>query len=143
GMIRVMATGVFDILHLGHIHYLKESKKLGDELVVVVARDSTARNNGKIPIFDENSRLALISELKVVDRAILGHEGDMMKTVIEVKPDIITLGYDQKFDEAELQSKINKLGITVKIVRISKYDGQLNSSSSVRKKIMELIGERY
>ncbi|BAB60381.1 lipopolysaccharide core biosynthesis protein [Thermoplasma volcanium GSS1] len=142
-MIRVMATGVFDILHLGHIHYLKESKKLGDELVVVVARDSTARNNGKIPIFDENSRLALISELKVVDRAILGHEGDMMKTVIEVKPDIITLGYDQKFDEAELQSKINKLGITVKIVRISKYDGQLNSSSSVRKKIMELIGERY
>ena len=41
-MIRVMATGVFDIIHLGHIHYLTESKKLGDELVVVVARDSTA-----------------------------------------------------------------------------------------------------
>ncbi|CAC12265.1 Aut related protein [Thermoplasma acidophilum] len=142
-MVRVMATGVFDIIHLGHIHYLRESKKLGDELVVVVARDSTARKNGKVPIFDENSRLKLVSELKPVDRAILGHEDDMMKTVVEVMPDIITLGYDQKFDEADLKRKLDQIGVNSRIVRISKYDGNLNSSSMVRKKIMELIGERF
>ncbi len=142
-MIRVMATGVFDIIHLGHIHYLRESKKLGDELVVVVARDSTARKNGKVPIFDEISRLKLVSELKPVDRAILGHEDDMMKTVVEVMPDIITLGYDQKFDEVDLRRKLDQIGVNSRIVRISKYDGNLNSSSMVRKKIMELIGERF
>ncbi|KAA8922282.1 FAD synthase [Thermoplasma sp.] len=141
-MTRVMATGVFDIIHLGHIHYLRESKKLGDELVVVVARDSTARKNGKIPIFDENSRLKLVSELKPVDRAILGHEDDMMKTVIEVMPDVITLGYDQKFNEADLRRRLEQIGVDARIIRISKYDGNLNSSSMVRKKIMELIGER-
>ena len=141
-MIKVMATGVFDIIHLGHIHYLKESKKLGDMLVVVVARDKTARKNGKSPIFDENSRLKLVSELKPVDYAILGHEDDMMKTVLEVRPDIITLGYDQKFDEVELNRQLQKVGVEARIVRISKYDGDLNSSSLVRKKIMDLIGEK-
>ncbi|WP_297215480.1 FAD synthase [Thermoplasma sp.] len=141
-MIKVMATGVFDIIHLGHIHYLKESKKLGDMLVVVVARDKTAKKNGKSPIFDENSRLKLVSELKPVDYAILGHEDDMMKTVLEVRPDIITLGYDQKFDEVELNRQLQKVGVEARIVRISKYDGDLNSSSLVRKKIMDLIGEK-
>ncbi|PYB67881.1 FAD synthase [Thermoplasma sp. Kam2015] len=141
-MIKVMATGVFDIIHLGHIHYLKESKKLGDMLVVVVARDKTARKNGKSPIFDENSRLKLVSELKPVDYAILGHEDDMMKTVLEVRPDIITLGYDQKFDEVGLNRQLQKVGVEARIVRISKYDGDLNSSSLVRKKIMDLIGEK-
>ncbi|EQD57472.1 glycerol-3-phosphate cytidylyltransferase, partial [mine drainage metagenome] len=71
-MTRVMATGVFDILHLGHIHFLKESKKLGDELYVVVARDSTAGKRGKTPVFNETARLQLLSELKLVDHAVLG-----------------------------------------------------------------------
>ena len=49
-MVRVMATGVFDIIHLGHLHYLEESKKLGDELVVVVATTSSS------PSFFDSSR---------------------------------------------------------------------------------------
>ena len=72
-MTRVMATGVFDILHLGHIHFLRESKKLGEELVVVVARDSTAGKRGKTPVFNESARLQLVKELRLVDHAILGH----------------------------------------------------------------------
>ncbi|MCL4337715.1 MAG: FAD synthase [Candidatus Thermoplasmatota archaeon] len=139
-MIRVMATGVFDILHMGHIHYLSESKKLGDELLVVVARDSTAHRNGKNPLFDENSRLDLVKELKQVDRAILGHEGDIFRTVLENKPDIITLGYDQRFDAEKIQDKCRELGLDTKVVRISKYDGKrFQSSSEVRQKLYELI----
>ena len=139
-MIRVMATGVFDILHMGHIHYLSESKKLGDELLVVVARDSTARRNGKNPLFDENSRLDLVKELKQVDRAILGHEGDIFRTVLENKPDIITLGYDQRFDADKIQEKCHELGLGTKVVRISRYDGKrFQSSSEVRQKLYELI----
>lgn len=139
-MIRVMATGVFDILHMGHIHYLKESKKLGDELLVVVARDSTASKRGKVPIFDENTRVKIVSELKVVDVAILGHEGDIFKTVVENKPDIITLGYDQKFDESYIEQKCKELGLRTKVVRVSKYNSNTyESSSSIRKKLIENI----
>ena len=139
-MIRIMATGVFDILHPGHVHYLSESKKLGDELLVVVARDSTAHRNGKKPLFDENSRLKMVNELKPVDRAILGHEGDIFKTVLDNKPDIITLGYDQNFDADKIEEKCRELGLSTKVVRISKYDGKrFQSSSEVRQKLYELI----
>ncbi len=139
-MIRIMATGVFDILHLGHVHYLTESKRLGDELLVVVARDSTAHKNGKTPLFDENSRLKMVSELKPVDKVILGHEGDIFRTVLENKPDIITLGYDQKFDADKIESKCRELGLVTKVVRISRYDGKrFQSSSEVRQKLYELI----
>lgn len=139
-MTRVMATGVFDILHTGHIHYLNESKKLGEELLVVVARDSTAQKNGKTPLFDEKSRLAIVSELKSVDRAILGNEGDIFRTVVENKPDIITLGYDQHFDAEKVESKCRELGLDTKVVRISRFDGKrFQSSSQVRQKLYELI----
>lgn len=139
-MVRVMATGVFDILHLGHLHYLVESKKLGDELLVVVARDSTALRNGKSPLFDEDSRLQMISHLKPVDRAILGHEGDMFQTVIENAPDIITIGYDQGFQAEKIEEKCRELGLNTKVLRISRFDGhRFQSSSDVKKKLYEFI----
>ena len=139
-MTRVMATGVFDILHLGHIHYLRESRKLGDELIVVIARDSTALRNMKKPIFNESTRLQIVSELKPVDKAILGHEGDMFRTVLEVRPDIITLGYDQRFDEKYIEDKCAQLGLSTKVIRTSKYSSDsYESSSDVRKKLLENI----
>lgn len=139
-MTRVMATGVFDILHLGHIHYLKESRLMGDELVVVVARDSTARRNGKDPLFNENMRLQIVSELKVVDKAVLGNEGDIFATVREVSPDIITLGYDQHFDPVVIEDRCRGMGLDVKVVRISKYSsGPFEGSSQIRRKLIENI----
>jgi FAD synthetase len=139
-MIRVMASGVFDILHLGHIHYLNESKSFGDYLVVVVASDYMAGKHGKELIFNERERTALISELKMVDKAIIGHSDDnIFKTVAELKPDIITLGYDQKFDDSYIEKECAKLGLNTKVKRTSPYDGDINSSSKIRKKILENI----
>lgn len=139
-MVRVMATGVFDIIHLGHIHYLRESAKLGDELYVVVARDSTARKNGKEPVFSEDMRLQIVSELRIVDSALLGHEGDLFTTVREVAPDIITLGYDQHFDPAHIEEKCREMGLKTKVVRVTKYSSEsFESSSEVRKKLLENI----
>lgn len=139
-MTRVMATGVFDILHLGHIHYLRESKKLGDELVVVVARDSTARKNSKETVFNEDMRLQIVSELKIVDKAILGHEGEIFRTVREVSPDVITLGYDQHFDPKVIEDKCREMGLDTKVVRVSKYVSEsFESSSQIRKKLLENI----
>ncbi|MFG1449742.1 MAG: adenylyltransferase/cytidyltransferase family protein [Thermoplasmataceae archaeon] len=139
-MIRVMATGVFDILHPGHLHYLKESRKLGDELLVVIARDSTALRNGKTPIFRENIRLMMVSELKVVDRAILGHEGDIFQTVRENRPDIITLGHDQRFNPIDLEKKCRDMGCPTRVVRITRFEeSEYRSSTDIRNKISEYI----
>lgn len=139
-MKKVMATGVFDILHLGHIHFLSESKKLGDELIVVVATDSTARNRGKLTVFDENARVKLVSQLKIVDRVILGHEGDIYQTVLDIRPNVITLGYDQHFEVKDVKDKCAALGLDIDVVRISKFDGtHYKSSSQVREKLLQLI----
>ncbi len=139
-MTRVMATGVFDILHMGHIHYLLESKKLGDELLVVVARDSTAVRNGKSPVFDEDTRLKIVSQIKPVDVAILGHEGDIFTTVSENRPDIIALGHDQRFDADAIERKCRELGLKTRVVRISRYDGKkYQGSSDIKKRLMEII----
>jgi FAD synthetase len=120
-MIRVMATGVFDILHPGHVHYLTESKKLGDELIVVVARDSVAKEMKRLPLIPENIRVKMVEALKPVDKAILGLEGNIYDILSIVKPDIVALGYDQDFDTEEIISEAKKRGLDVKVVRISQY----------------------
>ena len=143
-MKRVMATGVFDILHPGHLFFLKESKKLGEELYVVVARDSTANKRGKTTIFDENTRLSIVSELRVVDHALLGHEGDIYKTVEEIRPDMITLGYDQKFKDDEIINNCRARGISVEVRRIDRNKGSTyQSSTQIREKLLQIIGEKF
>ncbi len=143
-MVRVMATGVFDILHPGHVLFLREAKKLGDELVVVVARDSTVERLKHKPIMNEEIRRFMVDSLKPVDRAVLGHKHDMYKTVEDVRPDIIVLGYDQKFDEKEIEEECRKRGIKVKVVRLKKYgDSDLNGTRKIIFKIVDRVDDLY
>jgi FAD synthetase len=122
-MVKVMATGTFDLLHMGHIFYLREAKKLGDALVVVVATDSTVRKLKHDPITPQEIRVNLIKELRMVDEAYLGHEDDMYTIVEEIKPDIIALGFDQIHDDATIKNELKKRKLNVKVVRLSKYEG--------------------
>ena len=143
-MVRVMATGVFDILHPGHVFFLQEAKKLGDELVVVVARDSTVERLKHKPVMNEEIRKFMVESLKPVDRAVLGHEDDTYKTVEEVKPDIIVLGYDQKFSEEEIEEECKKRGLKVKVVRLKKYgDSDLNGTRKIIFKIVDRVDDLY
>ena len=118
-----MATGTFDLLHMGHIYYLREAKKLGDTLVVVVATDSTVRKLKHDPITPQEIRVNLIKELRMVDEAYLGHEDDMYTIVEEIKPDIIALGFDQIHNDATIKNELKKRKLNVKVVRLSKYEG--------------------
>ena len=122
-MVKVMATGTFDLLHLGHIYYLKEAEKLGDKLVVVVATDSTVRRLKHEPVNPEEIRLKLIKELKIVNEAYLGHEDDMYEIVEEIKPDIIALGFDQIHDENKIKAALKKRKIDAKVVRLTEFKG--------------------
>ena len=136
-MTRVMASGVFDILHTGHVHYLTEARRLGDELVVVVATDNTVRRNKHEPITPEKMRLELVQSLKPVDRAILGHEGDMFSVVAEIKPDIIAIGYDQTFEEEALERELAERGMNIKVVRLGHYADDLNGTRKIIRRIIE------
>ncbi len=137
-MVRVMATGVFDILHLGHVHFLQEAKKHGDELVVVVATDETTERRKHKPITPEAMRVELIGSLKVVDKAVLGHHGDPFRIVEEEKPDIIALGFDQYHNEEMIKEELEKRGLGhIRIVRLPKFDSDLNGTRKIIRKILD------
>ncbi|EQB65460.1 MAG: hypothetical protein AMDU3_IPLC00002G0097 [Thermoplasmatales archaeon I-plasma] len=138
-MIRVLATGVFDILHPGHVHFLTEAKKLGDELVVVVARDSVAQRMKRLPFIPENIRVTMVGALKPVDRAILGVEGNIYDILTVVRPNIVALGYDQEFDANEIVEEGKKRGIELKVARISKYS---DSEFDGTRKIIKMLKDR-
>jgi len=137
-MVRVMASGVFDIIHLGHLHYLEESRKLGDELVVVVATDKTVRIRKHEPITPEKMRLELVQALKPVDEAVLGKDGeDMFKIVEEIKPDVITIGFDQPFEPVDLEKELLKRGMNVKVIRMPHLDHDLDGTRKIIRKVIE------
>lgn len=137
----VLASGVFDLLHLGHVRFLEDAKKAGGpkaKLVVIIARDSTVeKTKGRKPIMSEDQRVALVQSLRVVDEAVLGYEGlDIGEVISRINPDIIALGYDQSDMEKEVKDYITKHKASISVVRIGKYgENSLDSSSKIRQKI--------
>ena len=139
-MKRVVATGTFDILHPGHLFYLEHSKKLGDELTVIVARDSNVKHKPK-PIIPEEQRRRIVAALRCVDHAILGDTADMFRPIQEIRPDIITIGFNQHFNEVTLQEQLAARGLSAKIIRIGRYGyDELCSSRLVVQRIIEKRG---
>lgn len=126
-MKKVMAQGTFDVLHPGHLHYLRESRGHGDSLTVVIARDSRVQDRKDL-FFDEEERRELVGALEVVDEAVLGSEGDIYSTVEEVDPDVITLGCDQGHDPAEVEELAEEVtGHRVEVTRIGEKEGYSSS----------------
>lgn len=138
----VMATGTFDIIHPGHGLYLKEAKKMGGEnakLVVVLARDTTVRSKKRVPIINEKQRLEVVKMLKTVDEAYLGSNTDMFKIVEKIRPDIIAIGPDQKFDIPDLKKSLKKRGLESEVRRVTRYrKARLDSSCKIIKRIRNI-----
>lgn len=139
----VLASGTFDLLHLGHVKYLEEAKKAGGrnaELIVIVARDNTVqKRRGTKPIVSENQRRALVGSLRVVDEAILGYEEfDIGKVIEKIKPDVIALGYDRGDIQQAVENYVKEKGLTTRVVKIGKFaQEELNSSSKIKQKIIK------
>jgi FAD synthetase len=141
-MVRVMATGVFDLLHPGHLYFLEEAKQLGDELVVVVARDQTARRLKHEPYVPEHIRRQMVEALKPVDRAILGSTTDIYQTVVDERPDIIALGHDQLWNEAEVERECARRGVPVKVVRLKVLPHDELATRRIVEKILDRSRDR-
>ena len=125
----VLAGGVFDIIHPGHIHTLNAAKALGDVLVVAIATDKTAQKMKKRqPLHNQELRRELVSCLSMVDKAIVGHEDDIFETVKAIKPDIIVLGYDQVHQNQFISDGCKRINLDVEIVRLQSPVPELSSS---------------
>ena len=130
----VMCAGTFDIIHPGHLYFLSESRKYGDKLIVVVARDETSEKfKGRKPMHNEKERLEQIRSLEIVNEAILGKPGNIFNIIEEVKPDVICLGYDQKVQKQELEDELKIRGIKADVVRIGSYMPHVYKTSKLRK----------
>ena len=110
-----MAFGTFDLLHPGHINFLRQAKRRGN-LIVVIARDKTAKEvKGKLPRHDEKQRLKAVKRLNLAPRVVLGGKRDKYAVIKKYHPDIIALGYDQLYFTEQLKN------FNLKIIRLKAY----------------------
>ena len=125
----VLAGGVFDIIHPGHIHTLESARRLGDLLVVVVATDETAlRMKKRRPLHNQNQRRILVESLRMVDLCLVGHRDDMFKTVGVIKPDIVALGYDQAHHEKYIADGCRRINPRIQVARLQSPVPDISSS---------------
>jgi rfaE bifunctional protein nucleotidyltransferase chain/domain len=96
----VFTNGCFDIIHIGHIRYLKEAKKLGDVLVIGLNSDSSvSRIKPGRPINTENNRAEVLSSLEMVDYVTIFDEDTPYELIKHLKPDILVKGGDWKKED--------------------------------------------
>jgi len=136
---KVLATGTFDLLHPGHVHYLRESAAEGDELVVIVARESMVDHKNP-PVVPEEQRREMVGALGVVDKAVLGSEDSIFEPLRRIRPDIITLGHDQHYDEDDLRDELRDRGFEADVVRVSgrdETDEEILSTSRIVERVVE------
>ncbi|MDT7900903.1 MAG: DUF357 domain-containing protein [Acidianus sp.] len=138
---KVFVGGTFDIIHPGHIEFLREASRLG-RVYVSVARDKNSEKiKGRKPINDEEQRLEVVKSIRYVYDAFLGDEKDFIKSVERVKPDIIFLGPDQHVNIDEFKKELEKRGINAEIVKMPERINKWKHSSTTS--IINEIVSRY
>ena len=144
-MTRVMAVGVFDLLHAGHLHYLEQAKALGDHLTVVVAHDETVRKSKHEPVTGQDLRQRMVQGLKPVDQTIIGNppQVPIFDILPQVNPDIIALGYDQEHAVDKIQSKLNDAGLgQIRVCRVESLSDDLDGTRKIIARILDLAATR-
>ncbi len=140
---RVIAQGTFDLLHPGHIHYLRDAKAFGDELHVIVARRQNVTHKAP-PVLSDRQRLETVSALKPVDEARLGHPDDIFVPIEELEPDVIVLGYDQHHDADAIRAALDERRIDCRVERASAREprgtDELCSTGAIIERILERRG---
>ena len=135
-----VAQGTFDILHPGHLHYLREAAAMGDELCVIIARRANVSHKQK-PILSDRQRRDMVAALDPVDSAILGDRADIFVPIERIGPDVIALGHDQHHDEGRIESALAERGIDCAVARASgrdlKFEGELLSTGRIIDRICE------
>jgi FAD synthetase len=133
-MKKVMAFGTFDIFHEGHKSYLTQAKKLGEYLIVVVARDETVlRVKSEWTKNSEEERREVVEKSGLADEVVLGSLEDKYAVMEKYQPAVIALGYDQRVDLSELTEQLKNRKLKAEIVRLKSFQPEKYKSSKLRK----------
>ena len=139
-MTHVIAQGTFDILHPGHVHYLRDAKAFGDRLTVIVARRENVTHK-EPPILPNRQRRDMVEALDPVDDARVGHPDDIFAPIEELSPDVIALGHDQHHDAAAIEDELARRGVDCEVRRASPrdpaYEGELLSTGRIIDRIIK------
>jgi FAD synthetase len=127
GKLRVLAGGCFNAIHKGHIYFLREAKKLGDELIVVIANDA---HNNKPYAVKATIRKKSLDSLGIANKAVIGEKDGFIGTVLKERPDVIALGYNQELPPDVIEKFSN-----LKVVRIKKF-GHYSTSKMARRNLI-------
>lgn len=129
----IMAFGTFDFFHAGHDNYLQQARALGDQLVVVVARDETVKKvKGAAPLYNERKRLRDVQNSKHVDRAVLGFTDDKYRVIKKYAPSVLALGYDQYVFTYGLENYFIKENLNIEMVRLAPFQPETFKSSLIK-----------
>ena len=138
-----LAQGTFDLLHPGHVHYLREAAEYGDELHVIVARCDNVTHK-PAPVCPDRQRCEMVAALSVVDEARLGDEDDFYVPVRAIDPDVVVLGFDQHHDPEEIRTALRDRGVDADVVRASgrepRYEGEILSTNRLVDRLLERRG---
>lgn len=141
--IRAVAQGTFDLLHPGHVHYLREAATFGDELHVIVARRCNVTHK-EPPILPDHQRREVVDAIDAVDEAHLGHESDIFVPIERIEPAVIVLGYDQHHQEQSIAAALEARGIDCRVERAGprepQADDELLSTGDIIERILEQRG---
>lgn len=132
---RVAVWGTFDLLHEGHINFLKEAARLGDLYVIIMTDKITKKNKGYIPNHNEQYRKKIILNIPYVKNCYIDSIDKGLKSILHIRPDIFCFGYDQKtIWEKKLMVLANNYRLKIRFRRLYKYANGIHSSD-IRKKL--------
>jgi FAD synthetase len=138
-MTTVVAQGTFDLLHPGHLHYLREAAAMGDDLRVIVARNENVTHKPG-PVLRARQRRDVVAAVDVVDAARVGHPEDIFEPIEAIDPDVIALGHDQHHDAAAIETALDERGVDCEVRRASArdpaYEGELLSTGAIIDRIL-------
>lgn len=139
-MTRVVALGTFDLLHPGHVSYLREAAAMGEDLHVVVADGE--RVDHKDPILPDDQRVRMVEALDSVTAAHPGHSEDISKPIRRIDPDVLVLGGDQHHDEAKVESMLAEWGVECEVRRASLAEAEGDALFSTSAIVRRILAER-
>lgn len=132
-----MVFGTFDGVHLGHLSFFKQAKKISTNsfLIVSVARDKNVlKIKGATPEINEKKRKKLLESYELIDKVVLGGLKNHISHIVKESPDVIALGYDQVTYVKDLEKDLEKKGLFVKIVRLKPHKENIYKNSLLKKK---------
>jgi D-glycero-beta-D-manno-heptose 1-phosphate adenylyltransferase len=131
----VLANGCFDIIHVGHLRYLRDARALGDTLVVAINSDKSVRliKDAGRPILQESDRVELVSALRYVDYVVLFDEPNVSRVLDVLRPAVHAKGTDYTEETVPERDRVKQYGGEIRITG----DPKNHSTRDLIRKILE------